>query len=292
MAIFIAKNKQEPPMWSMNSKGRIWVLDRPVVMGILNATPDSFHAGSRAATEEQVLALAERMVAEGATILDIGGESTRPGSRRIDASEELDRVIPAIEAVRKADPGILISVDTYHAGVAESAVVAGADIVNDISAGDLDSQMVATVARLNVPYIAMHMRGDPATMQDDPQYGNVVTEVLDFFIAKRTECLAAGIHDLILDPGFGFGKTVRHNFSLLASLDRFRILGLPILAGLSRKSMITRTLGINAADALNGTTALNMVALMNGASILRVHDVKEAVEAVRLYGEMQGGKSI
>ena len=267
----------------MNSRGRIWALEQPVVMGILNATPDSFHAASRAEGQDQVLRLADRMVSEGAAILDIGGQSTRPGSRRLDANEEADRVLPAIMAVRRQHPEVLVSVDTYHASVAREAVSIGADLVNDISAGNLDADMIPTVAKLNVPYIAMHMQGEPTTMQDDPRYGHVVTEVIDFFIAKQAECRAAGIRDLIIDPGFGFGKSVEHNFSLLAALESFRILDLPILAGLSRKSMITRTLGIKAEEALNGTTALNMVALLKGAHLLRVHDVKEAMEVVRLY---------
>jgi dihydropteroate synthase len=259
-----------------------------MVMGILNATPDSFHGASRAEATAQVLALADRMVSEGADLLDIGGQSTRPGSRRLDAREESERVLPAISAVRERHPGILISVDTYHAAVAREAVAAGADLVNDISAGNLDPEMVPMVATLNVPYIAMHMKGEPTTMQEDPRYGNVLTEVLDFLIAKVAECRSAGINDLILDPGFGFGKTVGHNFSLLAALRSFHILDLPILAGLSRKSMITRTLGIRAEEALNGTTALNMAALLQGAQILRVHDVKEAREVVRLNEAMKG----
>jgi dihydropteroate synthase len=283
MAIFIVKNKQEVPMWSMNSGGRILMAERPLVMGILNATPDSFHSESRVEDREALLALASEMLAEGADILDFGGQSTRPGSRRLDAAEESARVVPAIEAVRSAHPDAWISVDTYHALVAREAVAAGADIVNDISAGVLDADMIPTVASLRVPYIAMHMRGEPTTMQVDPQYDDVVSDVLDHLAAKRMECLSAGIHDLIFDPGFGFGKTVDHNFSLLNNLEALQILGHPLLVGLSRKSMITRTLGIKSEEALNGTTALNMVALMNGASILRVHDVKEAVEVVRLF---------
>lgn len=260
--------------------------ERPLVMGILNATPDSFHADSRAEDREALLALASLMLAEGADILDIGGQSTRPGSRRLDATEETARVIPAIQVVRSAHPGAWISVDTYHSSVAREAIAAGADIVNDISAGVLDADMIPTVGALRVPYIAMHMHGEPTTMQVDPQYDDVVSDVLDHLAAKRMECLSAGIHDLIFDPGFGFGKTVDHSFSLLRNLEALQILGHPLLVGLSRKSLITRTLGVKAEEALNGTTALNMAALMKGAAILRVHDVKEAVEVVRLFQRM------
>lgn len=288
MAIFIAKINQVEPMWSMNSGGRLLAAEGPLVMGILNLTPDSFHAESRVPDPDAMLDLAGRMLAEGADILDLGGQSTRPGSPRLSADEEAARVVPAISAFRAAHPEAWISIDTYHASVARQAVEAGADIVNDVSAGNMDKDMIPTVASLKVPYIAMHMQGEPTTMQDDPRYSNVVTEVLDFLIVKRSECLAAGIKDLIFDPGFGFGKTVEHNFSLLRNLSAFKSLGHPLLVGLSRKSMVTRTLGVSPADALNGTTALNMAALINGADILRVHDVKEAKQVVQLYRSMKG----
>jgi dihydropteroate synthase len=292
MSIFVIKNKQEPPMWSMNSKGRIWHVDGPLVMGIVNATPDSFHAGSRVGEVSTSITLANEMVKQGAAILDIGGQSTRPGSLRIGVQEELDRAIPVIEAIRRSHPEILISSDTFQSAVAKAAVQAGADIVNDISGGTMDPGMIPMVASLKVPFICMHMQGEPSTMQIDPHYEDVVSEVLDYFIARRKECLNAGIQDLIIDPGFGFGKTVVHNFSLLKALPQFRILGTPLLAGLSRKSMITRTLGINASEALNGTTALNMAALMGGANMLRVHDVREAVETVKLFLAIQQGNKL
>jgi len=267
-------------MFTLNCKGKLLMLDPPVVMGIINATPDSFYKGN---INDDILALAEGMLADGATILDIGGQSTRPGSERITAEEELHRILPVIKAIHAKFPGTIISVDTYSSTVAIAAVEAGASIVNDISAGTMDAQMLQTVARLQVPYICMHMQGTPGNMQKDPHYDDVTKEVLDFFIAKVHECKAAGITDIIIDPGFGFGKTITHNFSLLKKLEALAILDKPILAGISRKSTIYKTLQTTADDALNGTTVLNTMALMNGASLLRVHDVKEAQEAVTLF---------
>lgn len=269
-------------MYTLNCKGRLLVLDKPVVMGILNITPDSFYSGSRI-QQSEVLQKARQMINEGATILDIGGQSTRPGSDRLTADEELKRVLPAIEAIRKEFPSVFLSIDTYHAKVAEETVAAGIDIVNDISAGDMDTGMLSTVASLNVPFIAMHMQGTPDTMQQNPTYENITREVVDYFIQKTTACKAAGIVDLILDPGFGFGKTIVHNFQLLKTMEALQIFHMPILAGLSRKSTIWKTLNITPEEALNGTTVLNTIALTKGASILRVHDVKEAVEAIKLY---------
>ena len=267
-------------MFTLNCKGKLLMLDPPVVMGIINATPDSFYKGN---INDDILALAEGMLADGATILDIGGQSTRPGSERITAEEELHRILPVIKAIHAKFPGTIISVDTYSSTVAIAAVEAGASIVNDISAGTMDAQMLQTVARLQVPYICMHMQGTPGNMQKDPHYDDVTKEVLDFFIAKVHECKKAGIIDIIIDPGFGFGKTIAHNFSLLKKLEALAILDKPILAGISRKSTIYKTLQTTADDALNGTTVLNTIALMNGASLLRVHDVKEAQEAVTLF---------
>ena len=269
-------------MYTLNCKGRLLVLDKPVVMGILNITPDSFYSGSRI-QQSEVLQKARQMINEGATILDIGGQSTRPGSARLTVDEELKRVLPAIEAIRKGFPSVFLSIDTYHAKVAKETVAAGIDIVNDISAGDMDATMLSTVASLNVPFIAMHMQGTPDTMQQNPTYENITKEVVDYFIQKTTACKAAGIIDLILDPGFGFGKTISHNFQLLKSMEALQIFNVPILAGLSRKSTIWKTLKITPEEALNGTTVLNTIALTKGASILRVHDVKEAVEAITLY---------
>lgn len=269
-------------MYTLNCKGRLLVIEQPIVMGILNITPDSFYSGSRTATNDAILAKAEQMLQEGATILDMGGQSTRPGSTRLTAAEEAERVIPAIQLVKQNFPACFVSVDTYHSDVAREAVDAGADMVNDISAGEMDAAMLSTVARLHVPYIAMHMQGTPDTMQQNPVYENVTRDVLDFFIKKTEQCRAAGISDVLIDPGFGFGKTIAHNFQLLRELEVFQLLKHPVLAGLSRKSTIYKTLGTTADDALNGTTVLNTIALQKGASVLRVHDVKEAMEAIQL----------
>lgn len=282
------KNTLLPVASDVQSHGRVLPLEKPVVMGILNATPDSFytHAANNSITKD-LLTLAEKMLKEGAAILDIGGASTRPGAEEVSAAEEQRRIIPVIEALTHAFPGVWLSVDTYQASVAKAAVEAGAAIVNDISAGDMDHGMMAQVAALKVPYIAMHMQGAPRTMQDNPQYDNVVKEIFDYLKAKVQACASLGIHDLILDPGFGFGKTVEHNFALLSRMHVFRTLGKPVLAGISRKSMICKPLKVNPDKALNGTTALHMVALQQGASILRVHDVREAVETIRLFELLQ-----
>lgn len=270
-------------MYSINCKGKLLSLSEPLVMGIINVTPDSFYQGHLSERADKITVLAGKMIADGADILDIGGQSTRPGSTPVSVNEEIDRIIPVIKIIHREFPHGIISVDTYYSQVAVAAVVAGATIVNDISAGNLDKDMLSTVAGLQVPYICMHMKGTPATMQQKPQYDDVVKEVLDFFIGKIDECTKAGIKDVIIDPGFGFGKTPVHNFQLLKKLDIFSITKRPLLAGLSRKSTIYKTLGITVAEALNGTTVLNTMALMNGASVLRVHDVKEAKEAVTLY---------
>jgi dihydropteroate synthase len=270
-------------MFTLNCKGRLLVVDKPVVMGIINATPDSFYAASRQQGTDNILRQAEQMVNEGATILDIGGQSTKPGSERVNGEEELKRVIKPIEAIHKNFPGSVISIDTYYSKVAAEAVAAGASIVNDISAGNMDENMIKTVASLQVPYVLMHMQGTPQSMQEHPQYENVTREVLDFFIQKKDSLHKAGIKDIIIDPGFGFGKTIAHNFELLRNLSVFKMLNAAILLGISRKSTIYKTLGITADESLNGTTVLNTIGLMNGASILRVHDVKQAVEAIEIF---------
>jgi dihydropteroate synthase len=270
-------------MFTLNCKGRLLVVDKPLVMGIINVTPDSFYHGSRFKDVDTVLRQAEQMLKEGASILDIGGQSTRPGSENINSDEELKRVIAPIEAIHRKFPDAFISIDTYHSKVAADAVAAGAVIVNDISAGSIDSSMIETVASLKVPYVLMHMPGTPQTMQQLANYENVTTSVLDFMIMKISALRNAGITDLIVDPGFGFGKTIKHNFKLLHDLSVFKILECPILLGISRKSTIYQTLGITSAEALNGTTALHTIGLLNGASILRVHDVKEAVETIKLF---------
>ena len=270
-------------MFTLNCKGRLLVLDKPLVMGIINVTPDSFFEGSRSSGVDDILAHAEKMLVDGADIIDIGGQSTRPGSEMIPANEEIRRVIPAIELIAKKFPGTIISIDTFYSKVAKAAVESGACMVNDISAGTIDRDLITTIALLKVPYVLMHMKGTPQTMQHEAVYENVVREVLDFFIAKIHELKQAGIQDMIIDPGFGFAKTIDQNFNLLKDLPVFKILDKPILVGLSRKSTIYKTLGTTADQALNGTTVLNTMALQHGASILRVHDVKEAKEAVTLF---------
>lgn len=279
-------------MYTLNCKGKLLAINQPLVMGIINATPDSFYNKGANASLKDLVALAAKMIADGAAILDVGGQSTRPGSERIEWSKERDRVLPLIESIKALHPDVIISIDTYHARVAEAAVQAGAGIVNDISAGTMDDELIATVAALHVPYICMHMKGRPETMQKEASYKDVVKEVLDFFIAKTAECTAAGINDIIIDPGFGFGKTAAQNFILLKQLPVFKMLDKPILSGLSRKATIYKTLGINVEEALNGTTVLNTIALVNGASFLRVHDVKEAVEAVTLFEAYEGNANL
>lgn len=255
-------------------------------MGILNITPDSFYAGSRIQSDAQLLRSAEAMLAAGADILDIGAQSTRPGAEMAGADEESARLIPALLAVKRQFPDALISVDTFRASVARAAAEAGAGIINDISAGEDDPEMLATAAALQLPYIAMHKQGVPATMQNNPQYRDVVAEVLSYFAQKITDLAAMGLHDVWIDPGFGFGKTTAHNFRLLQALEDFKVLGKPLLVGVSRKGMIWRTLGITPEDALNGSTVLHTVALLKGGSILRVHDVQEAVQVRSLLQEL------
>jgi dihydropteroate synthase len=272
-------------MFTLNCKGRLLVVDKPIVMGIINITPDSFYAESRQNTIDEVLQKATEMLQEGATILDIGGQSTRPGSRLLTPEEELERVLPAITSIRKKWPDAFISIDSFYSKVAVAALEAGADMVNDVSGGNMDANMIPAVSKTGAPYICMHMKGEPQTMQHNPVYDDVVKEVLDFFIVKTETCKKAGIKDIIIDPGFGFGKSIAHSFSLLKNLSVFKMLQKPILAGISRKSTIYKTLGVTAKEALNGTTALHMLALQNGASILRVHDVKEAMEVIKLFLE-------
>ncbi len=270
-------------MFTLNCKGKLLTTEQPLVMGIINATPDSFYKGDLNDGLEKIVEQAGKMIREGAAIIDIGGQSTRPGSERISASEEIKRVIPVIDSILASYPQTILSIDTYHSQVALAAINAGSSLVNDISAGSLDPEMINCVSSLNVPYICMHMKGTPENMQNNPSYEDLVKEVLDFFIDKIDQCKRAGIKDLVIDPGFGFGKTIHQNFILLKQLSVFKILDQPILAGLSRKSMIYKTLGIDVSDALNGSTVLNTIALQQGASILRVHDVKEAKEAITVF---------
>lgn len=275
-------------MFTLNCKGRLLLIEKPLVMGIINTTPDSFYGGSRHQTVDTALRQAEQMLKEGAAILDIGGQSTRPGSEKLTAEDELKRVIAPLEAIHRHFPEAFISIDTYYADVASQAVAAGAVIVNDISAGTIDPGMINTVAGLKVPYVLMHMPGTPQTMQELAQYDNVTLEVLDFMIKKIDLLRQAGIADIIVDPGFGFGKTIAHNFELLRHLSAFAMLDCPLLLGISRKATIYKTLGITAEESLNGTTVLHTIGLMKGASILRVHDVMEAVESVKLFDACLG----
>ena len=272
-------------MFTLNCAGRLLTFDAPIIMGIINVTPDSFYSSSRKVSTDKALQQAEQMISEGATILDIGGQSTRPGSEQIGATAESERVLPVVKAISKAFPETIISVDTYHASVAEQCVHNGAGIINDISGGSFDVDMLAAVARLKVAYVCMHIKGTPETMQQNAVYQNVTKEIIDYFIQRTEACETAGINDVIIDPGLGFGKTIAHNFELLRNLSVFKILQKPILLGISRKSTIYKTLGITAGEALNGTTVLHTLGLLNGADILRVHDVKEAMEAVKLVNE-------
>ncbi len=261
-------------------------LSRPVVMGIINLTPDSFFEASRQTTLSGQLRLAEKMISEGAKILDLGAISTRPGSKIINEKEERQRLQPALKAIAGYFPDCIISVDTYRSSVAGMAIDHGAGIINDIYAGRFDAKMITLVASHNIPYSMMHMLGTPADMQINPHYKDVQKDVMDFF-RKKIASLPSGFTQVILDPGFGFGKTVEHNYTLLNHFEEFTSFGFPVLAGLSRKSMIQRPLQIKPEDALNGTTALNTIALLKGASILRVHDVKEALEVIRLVELLQ-----
>jgi dihydropteroate synthase len=272
--------------YTLSCRGQLLDLTTPAVMGIINITDDSFYAESRSRHLQHIIEKAGEHLANGARILDLGAQSSRPGATTIGAQEELDRLLPAIHGIINHYPEAIISVDTYYAAVAEKTVQAGAAIINDISAGEMDPNMLATAGRLQVPYIAMHMQGTPATMQKDPQYENVVREVLDYFIQKTAQCRAAGINDVILDPGFGFGKTIAHNYTLLRDLNLFHILECPLLVGVSRKSMIYRLLNTTPEAALNGTTVIHTLALQQGAHLLRVHDVKEAAETVKLLQYM------
>jgi dihydropteroate synthase len=267
--------------FTLNCKGRLVEWQSAQIMGILNATPDSFHEASRTALDS-VLVKAQTMIKEGAAILDIGGQSTRPGAEMVGAETEIARVVPLIQALKLAYPQMLISIDSFYPAVVQAAVMAGADIVNDISAGLFFPEMLSTVAALNTPYIAMHMGGSLENMHHRKPTDNISKTVLDFFIERKAACQAAGIKDLIIDPGFGFGNTVEENFQLVKDLGVFKILNCPILLGVSRKSSIYKTLGISAAEALNGTTVLHTAGLLAGAHLLRVHDVKEAKEAITL----------
>ena len=272
----------------INVGGRLLDLEIPKVMGIINITPDSFYKGSRYIKDEEILGTATKMLEDGADILDIGGYSSRPGAGNISMEEEWSRVLKAAKLINRELPDAIISIDTFRADIAREAVLeCGAHIINDISGGDADSKMFSIVEKLNVPYILMHMKGDPRTMQNNPVYEDIVADILKWFGERIFKLKSAGLNDIIIDPGFGFGKTINHNFELLRRLGDFSIAGLPVLVGISRKSMIWKTLDISVDEALNGTTALNAIAIFNGADILRVHDVKEAVQTVRLIKKVK-----
>jgi dihydropteroate synthase len=267
---------------TINIKGTILDVSSPIVMGILNITPDSFSDGGRYVSPYDAIKRAKQMVDEGASIIDIGGYSSRPNAEDVSEQEEMDRVIPIIEKLSQETDKPL-SIDTFRSRVAEESIKAGASLINDISAGSNDLNMISTVARLKVPYIAMHKQGDPQNMQVNPQYVDVLQEVYSYLEEVIQKCRSVGIEDVIIDPGFGFGKSLIHNYQLLNQLDRFKSLDAPIMVGVSRKSMIYKTLGVDVNSALNGTTFLHAFSLYNGANILRVHDVKEAMECVRLF---------
>lgn len=269
-------------MGSINCNGTLIDLSAPKVMGILNCTPDSFFDGGKYKDLTAIVNQVEKMLDEGATFIDVGAYSSRPGAKHISEEEELNRILPVIKLLKSEFPAILISIDTFRSEVANQCIHHGACIINDISAGDMDANMFPVIAKLQVPYIMMHMQGTPQNMQKKPIYNDVVSDLLYYFSKKIGELHELGLNDIITDVGFGFGKTVSHNYQLLKHLDLFKKLEAPMLVGMSRKGMLYKPLGITAETALNATTAANTVALLNGASILRVHDVKEAVEAVKI----------
>lgn len=277
----------------INIKGKLMDLSQPRVMGIINVTDDSFHAASRYLSAGEITKAAESMLGQGADIIDVGGCSTRPGAIQVTEEVERRRVSEAVAMIRRQFPNAVISVDTYRSAVArESVVNCGADIINDISGGGMDDNMFSLVAEINVPYIMMHMQGTPETMQESPEYDDVVADIIYWFGQRIALLTRAGVKDIIIDPGFGFGKKPDHNFEILRRLGEFTITQRPILAGLSRKSMIWKTLGVTPAEALNGTSALNMAALLNGASILRVHDVQEARQVITLFEKIRNGLNL
>jgi dihydropteroate synthase len=272
---------------SLNCSGKLLDLSTVSIMGILNLTPDSFYDGGKNLSPDAYLKTSNKMLEQGAKIIDIGGQSTRPGATRLTEEEEWQRLKTPLSELVKEFPDTIFSIDTFYSSIARRAVHIGASMVNDVSAGSIDPDMFKVVSELNVPYVLMHMQGEPATMQIKPEYADVMTEMINFFATKIRKLRQAGQIDIIIDPGFGFGKTTEHNFQILKNLDMLNITGLPILAGLSRKSMVSNVLDIKISDSLNGTTVLNTIALMNGAKILRVHDVKESMDAVKLVEKLK-----
>jgi dihydropteroate synthase len=271
---------------TINCKGKLIDLSTPKVMGILNVTPNSFYDGGKHIDEKSILLQVEKMLLEGATFIDIGGYSSKPNAEFVSEEEELQRILPIVQKVLNEFSETIISIDTFRSKVAKETVESGAAMINDISAGNLDDAMLQTVANLRVPYIMMHMRGTPQTMQQMTHYENIIKEMIFYFSERVAKARSLGINDLIIDPGFGFAKTLEQNFEVLNKLELFQMLELPLLAGVSRKSMIYKTLDTTAEFALNGTTSLNTISLLKGAKILRVHDVKEAVECVKLYNQL------
>lgn len=272
---------------TINCKGTLIDFSTPKVMGILNITPDSFYDGGRYQNEKNILSQTEKMLNEGATFIDVGAYSSRPGADHVSEEEELRRIIPVVELLVKEFPDIFLSIDTFRSKVAQETINAGAALINDISGGNMDAQMFETVAKVQVPYIAMHMQGTPQTMQQNPTYEDITTELIKFFSEKIHQLHQLQVKDVIIDVGFGFGKTIEQNFQLLKDLKFFETLNAPILAGVSRKSMLYKTLNISAQEALNATTSANTIALLNGANILRVHDVKEALECVKIVDQLK-----
>lgn len=273
---------------TLNSNGKLIDLSSPAVMAILNLTPDSFYSQSRISHIDEALKRTATFIQEGAQFIDIGAYSSRPGAADVSETEELQRLIPIVEAIAKEFPEILISIDTFRAKVAEAGILSGAHLINDISAGNLDEAMFETVAKLQVPYIMMHMKGTPQNMQENPTYENITNDVLSYFIEKLNQLRKLGVKDIIIDPGFGFAKNTVHNYQLLQQMEILNVLKLPILVGFSRKSMITKALNIKPEEALNGTSILNTIALQKGAAILRVHDVKAAMECIKLVEMIKG----
>ncbi len=272
---------------TINCKGQIIDLSTPKIMGILNITPNSFYDGGKYSLEKNAIAQVEKMLNEGATFIDIGAYSSKPNAEFVSQDEELIRIIPVVKAILKEFPNALLSIDTFRSSVAQVCLNNGAAMINDISAGSLDEKMMEVISKYNVPYIMMHLRGTPQTMQNQTNYDNLIKDMITYFSDKVNKARSLGINDLIIDPGFGFAKTTDQNYEILSNLELFKILELPILAGISRKSMIYKPLGVTSNDALNGTTVLNTIAISKGATIIRVHDVKEALECVKLCEKLR-----
>ncbi len=272
---------------TINCKGQLIDLAEPKVMGILNVTPDSFYDGGKFNSDKNILVQVQKMLTDGATFIDIGGQSSKPNAAIVTIDEELNRVVPIVDLIIKEFPNTLLSIDTFNSQIAKECIENGAAMINDISAGNIDDKMLETIGKLQVPYVMMHMKGTPQTMQTLTTYDDLVKDILFYFSEKIAKARSFGINDLIVDPGFGFAKTTAQNFELLRKLELFQILDLPLLVGISRKGMIYQTLETTAANALNGTTVLNTIALSKSANILRVHDVKEAVESIKLHNQLQ-----